>query len=63
MWLQSKGFVEQIKTWWGCYIYQGVPSYVLAPKLKALKSDLKKWNEDVFVIVGKWKKEMAESWI
>jgi hypothetical protein len=33
---------------------------VLAQKLKALKSDLKKWNEEVFDIVGKWKKEMVE---
>jgi hypothetical protein len=32
--------------------------------LIALKSDLKKWNEKVFGIVGKWKKEMVfVSWI
>jgi hypothetical protein len=23
MWLQSEGFVEQVKTWWGSYNYQG----------------------------------------
>jgi hypothetical protein len=33
---------------------------VLAQKLKALKSDLKKWNEEVFGNVGKRKKEMVE---
>jgi hypothetical protein len=39
MWLKSEGFVEQVKTWWVSYSYQGTPSYVLAQKLKALKSD------------------------
>jgi hypothetical protein len=52
MWLQSEGFVERVKTWWGSYNYQGVPSCVLAQKLKALKYDLKKWNK-VFGNVGK----------
>lgn len=28
--------------------FLGFPSYVLACKLKALKSDLKKWNKEVF---------------
>jgi hypothetical protein len=27
---------------------QGSPSFVLASKLKALKFDLKRWNEEVF---------------
>jgi len=39
MWLKYEGFVEQVKTWWVSYSYQGTPSYVLAQKLKALKSD------------------------
>jgi hypothetical protein len=60
MWLQLEAFVEQVKNWWGFFNYQSFPSYVLAQKLKALKSDLKKWNEEVFDIVGKWKKEMVE---
>jgi predicted translin family RNA/ssDNA-binding protein len=33
---------------------------VLAQKLKALKTDLKKWNEEVFGDVGKRKREMVE---
>jgi hypothetical protein len=33
---------------------------VLARKLKALKSDLKKWNEEVFVNVGKRKKDFLD---
>jgi hypothetical protein len=35
-------------------------TYVLANKLKALKTDLKKWNEEVFGEVGKKKKELLE---
>jgi hypothetical protein len=40
------------------YSYEGSPSYVLAQKLKALKSDLKKCNEEVFGNVAK-QKEMV----
>jgi hypothetical protein len=54
MWLKSEGFVEQVNVWWA-YEFHGLPSYVLANKLKALKVDLKKWNE-VFGDVGKKKK-------
>jgi hypothetical protein len=60
MWLKSEGFVEQVKTWWMSYSFQGSPSYVLACKLKALKSDLKKWNEEVFGNVGKKKKDLLD---
>jgi hypothetical protein len=28
---------------------------VLAHKLRALKTDMKKWNEEIFGSVGKWK--------
>jgi hypothetical protein len=48
MWLKAEGFVERVKLWWDSYSFQGSPSYVLACKLKALKQDLKKWNEEVF---------------
>jgi hypothetical protein len=34
-----------VKQWWDSYSFQGLPSFVLACKLKALKLDLKKWNE------------------
>jgi hypothetical protein len=56
MWLKSDGFVEQVQRWWESYDFQGLPSYVLANKLKALKVDLKKWNVEVFGDVGKKKK-------
>jgi hypothetical protein len=61
MWLKLEGFVEQVKTWWMSYSFQGSPSYVLACKLKALKADLKKWNEDVFGYVGKKRKDPMDS--
>jgi hypothetical protein len=50
MWMKSEGFVEQVKTWWMSYRFQGSPSFVLARKLKALKSDLKKCNEEFSVM-------------
>jgi hypothetical protein len=60
MWLQAEDFEEQVKRWWGSYIYEGRPSYVFARKLKALKANLKKWNEEVFENVGGAKKGNGE---
>ena len=48
MWLKFESFVERVKGWWQSYPSHGIPSYVLAQKLKALKGDLKKWNEKCF---------------
>jgi hypothetical protein len=48
MWLKADGFLERVRNWWGSYQFSGTASYVLANKLKALKGDLKKWNEDEF---------------
>jgi hypothetical protein len=59
MWLKYEGFVEQVKKWWMSYDFSGLPSFILANKLKALKCDLKKWNEEVFGDMGK-KKELLE---
>ncbi|GLT55575.1 hypothetical protein SLA2020_286860 [Shorea laevis] len=60
MWLHSVNFVDQVKQWWNSYHFEGAASYVLAQKLRALKIDLKKWNEEVFGDVGQRKKEMIE---
>lgn len=57
MWLKYEGFVEQVKKWWLSFEFLGLPSFILANKLKALKTDLKKWNEEVFGDIGKKKKE------
>ena len=40
--------MDQVRQWWGSYQFQGSPRYVLANKLKALKTDLKKWNVESF---------------
>ena len=48
MWLKAEGFLDKVKFWWENYHFQGTPSYILAKKLIALKSDLKKWNETDF---------------
>jgi hypothetical protein len=48
MWLKAEGFVERVQSWWESYQVDGTPSFVLAHKLKALKGDLKKWNDTEF---------------
>jgi hypothetical protein len=60
MWLKYEGFVDKVKSWWDSYTYEGLPSFVLANKLKSLKLDLKKWNEEVFGDIGRKKKELLE---
>jgi hypothetical protein len=48
MWLKADGFIERVCNWWGSYQFSGSSNFVFANKLKALKGDLKKWNEDEF---------------
>jgi hypothetical protein len=60
MWLQAEGFEELVKSWWRSYVYEGTPSFVFASKLKALKTDLKQWNEEVFGNVGVNKKKLEK---
>lgn len=40
--------MDRVRLWWASYSFQGSHSFVLAQKLKALKVDLKLWNEQVF---------------
>jgi hypothetical protein len=60
MWLKSEGFVEQVRTWWMSYSFQGSLSFLLVHKLRALKTDLKKGNEKVFGNVRKQKEDFFE---
>jgi hypothetical protein len=60
MWLKADGFVEKVRLWWSSYSFQGEPSFILAQKLKALKADLKKWNEQVFGNVEYRRKVLLE---
>jgi endonuclease/exonuclease/phosphatase (EEP) superfamily protein YafD len=48
MGLKAKGFVDRVRQWWTSYHFQGAPSYILARILKALKDNLRVWNEQVF---------------
>jgi hypothetical protein len=57
MWLNHEGFVDKVKSWWDSYSFGGLPSFVLANKLKTLKMDLKKWNGEVFGDIGRKKKK------
>jgi hypothetical protein len=49
-----------VKGWWRSYVYEGTPSFVFARKLKALKHDLKQWNEEVFGNVGANRKKLEK---
>jgi hypothetical protein len=60
MWLKFEGFVEQVNLWWQSYQFNGDPSYVLACILRALKGDLRRWNNEIFGHVGKRKKALLE---
>jgi hypothetical protein len=57
MWLKYEGFVDKVKSWWDLYSFEGFPSFVLANKLKTLKTDINKWNEEVFGDIGRKKKK------
>jgi hypothetical protein len=58
--VEVRGFCGASKAWWKSYNFQGSPSYVLTCKLRGLKMDLKKWNEEIFGDVGKRKKELVD---
>jgi hypothetical protein len=57
--LKCEGFVDKVKSWWDSYSFEGLPSFVLVNKLKTLKTDLKKWNEEVFGDIGRKKKRVV----
>ncbi|WKA01533.1 hypothetical protein VitviT2T_019813 [Vitis vinifera] len=44
MWLKKEGFKENVQTWWVGLNFSGSTSFVLATKLKTLKSLLRDWN-------------------
>jgi hypothetical protein len=45
------------------YHFQVTLSFVLASKLKALKTDLKKWNEELFGNVERKKQILLEEFV
>ena len=42
MWMKAMDFMERVEGWWGSYQFDGTPSVILAKKLRALKTGLKK---------------------
>jgi len=48
MWLKAEGFVDKVHLWWESYSFQGSPSFIFSQKLKDLKIDLKRWNDQEF---------------
>jgi hypothetical protein len=49
-----------VKQWWDSYHFQGSLSFILAHKLKVLKTDLRRWNEEVFGNIERQKKMLLE---
>jgi hypothetical protein len=43
--LKTDGFVDKVRVWWSSYYFFGTSSFILGQKLKALKADIKRWNE------------------
>jgi hypothetical protein len=60
MWLKEGGFVDKVISWWSSFSFTGSPSFILAKKLRALKSEIKRWNREVFGNVGVRNKAWAE---
>ena len=48
MWPKVVGFKDILKSWWKGYNFSGSSSFILAAKLKGLKSNLEDWNKEVF---------------
>ncbi|KAJ9691475.1 hypothetical protein PVL29_013604 [Vitis rotundifolia] len=44
MWLKEEGFKKKVQAWWEGLNFSGFASFVLAAKMKALKSLLRDWN-------------------
>ncbi|RVX03347.1 Transposon TX1 uncharacterized 149 kDa protein [Vitis vinifera] len=57
MWLEERGFMDQLKRWWGSLSFTGSFSFVLDAKLRALKGLLKTWNKEVFGVIETKKRE------
>ena len=47
-WLKVEGFKDILKSWWEGDNFSGPSSFILAKKLKVLKSKLKEWNKNTF---------------
>jgi hypothetical protein len=60
MWLKEEGFVDKVSSWWSSFSFTGSPSFILAKKPRALKGEIKRWNQEVFGNVRARNKAWAE---
>ena len=51
MWLKEEGFKDLVRSWWQGVSYNDLSSFILAQKLKATKTNLKSWNNEIFRMV------------
>ncbi|KAG5616485.1 hypothetical protein H5410_016309, partial [Solanum commersonii] len=56
-WLRVEGFKEKVQQWWGAFVVNGRPNYILAEKLKMLKERLKEWSRNNR---GNWKQRKGD---
>lgn len=52
-----------MRQWWESYHFNGDPSFVLANKLRALKEDLKRWDQEEFGNFRTRKTKLFRGWI
>jgi hypothetical protein len=49
MWLKVDGFADKVRHWWSSYHqFHDSRNFIMAQKRKALKKDIKRWNEHKF---------------
>ena len=61
MWLKMDGFIDRVQSWWNRHSFSGIPSFVFAKKLKALKEDIVQWNRLEFGHVSRKKSQLLET--
>nr|XP_033508775.1 uncharacterized protein LOC117273689 [Nicotiana tomentosiformis] len=57
-WLGTAGFNDRVKEWWSSFNFSGMPDFILACKLKALKSKLKEWSRSETGNLGYQRKKL-----
>lgn len=61
MWPKAEDFRSLVEVWQRSFEVRGAGSYVVTEKLKAIKTKLKCWNNDIFGIVEVKKKQALEA--
>lgn len=48
MCLKAEGFIEKVQSWWSSYHFSDTLSFIFSKKLKPLKLDIKRCNNEMF---------------